>query len=112
MKKLYLAVLLAAVLALKGCSNASSDESGDSGRAYVDESSSTEDDAVNTFQSGSEYLIVTPMMELKESVVDIIGENYWPDTLLSEEELAERTGISENMYDALYSYNAQIIPYY
>ena len=38
------------------------------------------------------------MIELKEAVVDILGENYWPDALLSDEELAERTGISGNMY--------------
>ena len=30
--------------------------------------------------------------------MDILGENYWPDTLLTEEELAERTGISDSMY--------------
>lgn len=39
------------------------------------------------------------MMELKEAVVEILGKNYWPDALLTEEELAERTGISSNMYD-------------
>lgn len=100
MKKLCLAVFVVAVLALKGCSGKASDESDYSGRAYVDDSSSTEDNVVNTFQAGSKYRIVTPMMELKEAVVDIIGENYWPDTLLSEEEFAERTGISENMYDS------------
>ena len=52
-----------------------------------------------TLQVGSEYKIVTPMMELKEAVVEILGENYWPDALLTEEELAERTGISAYMYD-------------
>ncbi len=100
MKKVYLAelsaVFLAAALFLGGCGGNSSDNS----RAYIDESDRMEEDAVNTFQAGSKYRIVTPMMELKEAVEDIIGENYWPDTLLSEEELAERTGISENMYDS------------
>lgn len=100
MKKVYLAelsaVFLAAALSFGGCGKNSSDNS----RAYIDESDRMEEDAVNTFQAGSKYRIVTPMMELKEAVEDIIGENYWPDTLLSEEELAERTGISENMYDS------------
>lgn len=100
MKKFNLVILSAVVLTasfvLKGCNGKTADD----GRAYVDESSRTEDDAVNTFQAGSKYKIVTPMMELKEAVEDIIGENYWPDTMLSDEELAERTGISENMYDS------------
>lgn len=100
MKKVYLAelsaVFLVAALSFGGCGRNGSDNS----RAYIDESDRMEEDAVNTFQAGSKYKIVTPMMELKEAVEDIIGENYWPDTLLSEEELAERTGISENMYDS------------
>ncbi|MGN0377532.1 MAG: DUF4358 domain-containing protein [Suilimivivens sp.] len=100
MKKVWMSVLLIAALTLKGCSGKVSDETGDSGRTYVDGTGSEEDDAVNTFQTGTKYRIVTPMMELKEAVVNIIGENYWPDTLLSSEELAERTGISENMYNS------------
>lgn len=100
MKKFNLVILSAVVLTasfvLKGCNGKTADDD----RAYVDESNRTEDDAVNTFQAGSKYKIVTPMMELKEAVEDIIGENYWPDTMLSDEELAERTGISENMYDS------------
>lgn len=100
MKRVHLAklsvIFLAAGLLLGGCGSGGSDNS----RAYVDESDRMEEDAVNTFQAGSKYKIVTPMMELKEAVEDIIGENYWPDTLFSEEELSERTGISENMYDS------------
>lgn len=66
--------------------------------AYLSEGNG-EDEAVNTIQAGSKYKIVGPMDDLKDAVVDILGENYWPDTLLTAEELAERTGISENMYD-------------
>ena len=57
-----------------------------------------QDEAVNTIQVGSKYKVTDSMEELKEAVVDILGENYWPDTLLTEEELAERTGISDSMY--------------
>lgn len=66
--------------------------------AYLSEGNG-EDEAVNTIQAGSKYKIIGPMDDLKDAVVDILGENYWPDTLLTAEELAERTGISENMYD-------------
>ena len=40
------------------------------------------------------------MDEYKDAVVDILGENYWPDTMLTSEELAERTGISDDMYES------------
>lgn len=93
------AVGVGAVLSVNGCSRKQEDDLGENSHAYVDESSSEEDDAVNTLQVGSKYRIVTPMLELKEAVVDILGDNYWPDALLSEEELAERTGISKSMYD-------------
>lgn len=86
---------LAVILA--GCGSGAGGD-GKSGKAYANDGNGAQGDAVNTLQVGSEYRIVTPMMELKEAVVDILGENYWPDALLSEEELAERTGISSNMY--------------
>ena len=83
---------------LTGCSNNINQSGEENSRAYIGESTSTEDDAVNTLQVGGKYKIVTPMMELKEAVVEILGENYWPDALLTEEEMAERTGISASMY--------------
>lgn len=96
-----IAAVTGACILVTGCS--SREENRISGsersRAYIGESNSIEDDAVNTLRAGSEYKIVTPMMELKEAVVEILGKNYWPDALLTEEELAERTGISSNMYD-------------
>lgn len=98
MKKFFLAALIMTALILNGCGGSAAGDS-DSSRAYADEST-LGDDIINTFQAGSKYRIVTPMMELKEAVEDIIGENYWPDTLLTEEEFAERTGISEDMYDS------------
>ena len=41
-----------------------------------------EEIAVNTLQAGSKYKIVGPMDDLKDAVREILGENYWPDTLL------------------------------
>lgn len=100
MKKFWLRGLLLSAAVLQGCGGSAADKSGSGGKAYADESAGAESGAVNTFQAGSRYKIVTPMMELKDAVADMVGENYWPDTLLSGEELAERTGISENMYDS------------
>ena len=88
-------------ISVMGCSDGQGNatQKNKNSRAYVGESNSTEDDAVNTLQVGNKYKIVMPMMELKDAVVEILGENYWPDTLLTEEEMAERTGISSYMYD-------------
>lgn len=38
------------------------------------------------------------LSKLRESVKEELGENYWPEVLLSEEELAEKTGITQDMY--------------
>lgn len=95
----FMVVFLAALL-LNGCMSSRKEEKREEDMAYVNESTGREDDAVNTLQVGSKYKIVTPMMELKDAVVEILGDNYWPDTLLSEEEFSERTGVSESMYDS------------
>lgn len=38
------------------------------------------------------------LSKLRESVKEELGENYWPEVLLSEEEFAEKTGITQEMY--------------
>ncbi|NLL76115.1 MAG: DUF4358 domain-containing protein [Clostridiales bacterium] len=39
------------------------------------------------------------MSEIKKAVVEILGDNYWPDKQLTKEELEMETGITENMYE-------------
>ncbi|MDE7048370.1 MAG: DUF4358 domain-containing protein [Lachnospiraceae bacterium] len=94
-KNIFFLVVLGTSLFLTGCVDQNKK---DESHAFIDEGNG-EEDAVNTLQVGSKYKIVGPMDELKAAVMDILDSNYWPDTLLSSEELAERTGISENMYD-------------
>lgn len=83
------------IVFLQGCSGDSAGSYSEDDMAYAQENN---EEAINTLQVGSEYRIVTPMIELKEAVVNTLGENYWPDALLTDEELAERTGISASMY--------------
>ena len=90
MKKYLISMFLFCVpLTISACGNDT---------AYINDGNG-EDEAVDVIQPGSRYKIIGPLDDLKDAVVDILGENYWPDTLLSAEELAERTGISENMYE-------------
>lgn len=83
---------------LAGCRENNDAEYQENNQAYINEGNG-EEDAVNTLQVGTKYKIAGPMDDLKDAVVEILGNNYWPDTLLDAEELAERTGISESMYD-------------
>ena len=39
------------------------------------------------------------MEEIKEAVIDILGDNYWPDMKIDSESLAQTYGISPDMYD-------------
>lgn len=95
-KHIFFKLTACMVLLITGCvENSSTDQN----QAYNREGNGQED-AVNTIQVGSKYRITGPMDEYKDAVVDILGENYWPDTLLTSEELAERTGISDDMYDS------------
>lgn len=94
--KSFFVIIFCTLLFVTGCTDNYDTNQGSN--AYVDEGNGQED-AINTLQVGSKYKIVGPMDDLKDAVVGILGENYWPDTLLSAEELAERTGVSENMYE-------------
>ncbi len=58
------------------------------------------EEAVNTLQTGRSQKNDTMIEDLKAAVVSILGENYWPDAMITQEELAERVGISDNMYDS------------
>lgn len=91
--------MVGVLLFLGGCSTDDPQEYGREDQAYVNDADAQED-AVHTIKTGAKYKITKSMDELRSMVVDILGENYWPDTLLNEEELAERTGISESMYES------------
>ncbi len=87
------------MMQVTACADSADNHMRENNPSYAAESGSYDDSVVNTLRAESKYHIVTPMMELKDAVVEILGENYWPDALLSEEELAERTGISSYMYE-------------
>ena len=93
-----LVMLAASAFIVSGCSNNNAQNRNVDDLAFVNEGNG-EEDAVNTLQIGTKYKITGPMDELRDAVIVMMGENYWPDTLLNNEELAERTGISDNMYE-------------
>ena len=90
-KTFILAFIIGLSLFTGGCAQNSSSGS---------EEKSSERDAVNTLQFGTKYSVKGGVNDLRDLVAGLLGENYWPDTLFSGEELSERTGISEEMYDS------------
>ena len=55
-------------------------------------------ETVNTSKVDSTYSLSPVMRELRKSVMEMLGENYWPNALYTAEEFEELTGISEEMY--------------
>ncbi|WMC91136.1 DUF4358 domain-containing protein [Kineothrix sp. MB12-C1] len=43
------------------------------------------------------------MREIRTAVVEILGDNYWPDQELTKEELETETGITEDMYEDFFA---------
>lgn len=44
-----------------------------------------------------------PMDEIKNAVLEVLGDNYWPDKQLTAEELELETGITGDMYDDFFA---------
>ena len=97
-KGVALGILAAFVVIVTGCgdNNIKNDHIDD--QAYIKEGNG-EENAVNTLQVGTKYKIVGPMDELRDAVIVMMGENYWPDKQLTVAELRTETGITEEMYD-------------
>lgn len=43
------------------------------------------------------------MSEIKNAVLEVLGDNYWPDKQLTAEELERETGITKEMYDDFFA---------
>lgn len=97
MKKFVAAVLTGTIFLLSGCEEQlPEDELVDQGQAF--EMQSAEDDLEASSFPMLDREKFIPLTELKENVRELLGENYWPEVDLTKEELAQRTGITEEMY--------------
>ncbi|MDE6128498.1 MAG: hypothetical protein K2G16_04820, partial [Lachnospiraceae bacterium] len=43
------------------------------------------------------------MEELKAAVVDVLGENYWPDMAVEEEMFSQIYGVTSDMYEEYFA---------
>ena len=100
--KAVTAVLAAGLLFLTGCGDElPEDELVNNGQAF--EMKAITDDLQASyflfqnqdFQNGNKFV---PLSHLKDSVKELMGDQYWPEVGLTKEELEQKTGITEDMY--------------
>ena len=102
MKKTITAVLATGLLLLTGCDGELPEEDlVNNGQAF--EMKTITDDLQASYflfqnqdlQNGDKFV---PLSHLKNSVKELMGDQYWPEVGLSKEELEQKTGITEDMY--------------
>lgn len=105
MKKGIFTILISGLLlyALTGCGNGTlRDEMVKGGQAFGIQSEESDVQAGSTYvenELGMRKNRTFPTLsELKENVKEELGNHYWPEVPISEKELEEMTGITEDMY--------------
>ena len=96
-KRALATVMAAGLIFLTGCGNdLPEDELVNHGQAFEIQKITNDLQASNfPFQDESKFVALT---HLKDSVKELMGDNYWPEVGLTKEELEQKTGITENMY--------------
>ena len=96
-KRALAAVMAAGLIFLTGCGNdLPEDELVNHGQAFEIQKITNDLQASNfPFQDESKFVALT---HLKDSVKELMGDNYWPEVGLTKAELEQKTGITENMY--------------
>ena len=104
MKKKIMIVLTASLIlcSLTGCS-----KSAPTGEMVNNKATVGEQDEIFEIPVGSSFVeneeqyvkkTFPTLAQLREEVKEELGERYWPEISISEEELANETGITRNMY--------------
>lgn len=97
MRKTITVILAAGLLVLTACGNElPEDELVNKGQAFEIQKI-TDDLQASAFPFQNKEKFV-PLTQLKDSVKEVMGDQYWPEVSLTTEELEEKTGITEDMY--------------
>ncbi|MDE7131589.1 MAG: DUF4358 domain-containing protein [Lachnospiraceae bacterium] len=96
-RRMVTTILLIALCVTTGCSNElPEDELVGNGQAFEMQKISDDLQASNfPFQDKEKFVTLT---QLKDSVKELMGDQYWPEVDLTKEELEKKTGITEDMY--------------
>ncbi|MBD5516488.1 MAG: DUF4358 domain-containing protein [Lachnospiraceae bacterium] len=97
MKKTIAMILIGGMLLLTACTDdLPKDELVGNGQAFEMQKISDDLQASNfPFQDKEKFVTLT---QLKDSVKELMGDQYWPEVDLTKEELEKKTGITEDMY--------------
>lgn len=101
-KKTIAVVLTTGLFFLTGCGNElPEDELVNNGQAFemqkiTDDLQASHFLFQNDYFQGKEKFVT--MTQLKDSVKELMGDQYWPEVGLTKEELEQKTGITEDMY--------------
>lgn len=91
------AILMTELFFLTGCSSdLPEDELVNNGQAFEIQKI-TDDIQASSFLFQNKEKFVT-LTQLKDSVKELLGDQYWPEVSLTKEELERKTGITEDMY--------------
>lgn len=95
--KAVASVLIGGLLFLTGCGDElPEDELVNRGQAFEIQKFADDLQASNfPFQNEENFVALT---QLKDSVKELMGDQYWPEVSFSKEELEKKTGITEDMY--------------
>ncbi|MBD5459690.1 MAG: DUF4358 domain-containing protein [Lachnospiraceae bacterium] len=116
MKKLWIcAMAVALLLSMAACGNedADADGRGDDQQTQENTQDNVQDDAQDGTQQGgegesqpdaddSQQTQGDSLKYLRDAVVEVLGDNYWPNTEITPERLEEVYGIKPDMYDAYF----------
>ena len=97
MKRTIAMILIGGMLLLTACTdNLPEDELVGNGQAFEMQKITDDLQASNfLFQDKEKFVTLT---QLKDSVKELMGDQYWPEVDLTKEELEQKTGITEDMY--------------
>lgn len=96
-QKTATAILIVGLFFLTGCGNdLPEDELVNNGQAFEIQKI-TDDIQASSFLFQNKEKFVT-LTQLKDSVKELLGDQYWPEVSLTKEELERKTGITEDMY--------------
>ncbi|MBD5505754.1 MAG: DUF4358 domain-containing protein [Lachnospiraceae bacterium] len=97
MKRTIAMILIGGMLLLTACTDdLPKDELVGNGQAFEMQKISDDLQASNfPFQDKEKFVTLT---QLKDSVKELMGDQYWPEVDLTKEELEKKTGITEDMY--------------
>lgn len=67
------------------------------------EQTGTEQTGTEQTEEGSDVYKDASMEDLKAAVVEVLGEDYWPNTAVEAEMFSDMTGVTADMYDEFFA---------